>query len=423
MGTRSYFRGALGITLAAVIPAGCSGLQPPIGAPGAMPQGSAFLPRADSTGYKVVYSFGGSPDGAGPMASLIDVDNLLYGTTTTGGAYYCISSDVGCGTIFSVTPGGTEKVLHNFGRNPDGNLPAAGLIDVNGMLYGTTLAGGSHYCRSLETNCGTVFSITTDGAEEVVHSFRGGPHDGSAPVAPLLDVNGTLYGTTEYGGKYCLAHSEGGCGTVFKITADGAERILHNFAGSPDGASPQGGLVEVNGTLYGTTDSAGANGGGTVFSITLGGVEKVLHSFGPYPDGADGSYPVGGLVEIHGKLYGATANGGKHHAHGVVFSITMGGLEKVLHSFSGSDGAFPEAGLVDVGGTLYGTASAGGAYNGQGTVFSLTTAGVETVLHNFGKGTDGSGPAAALYYAGGKLFGTTSEGGVHGKGTVFSLTP
>ena len=401
----------------------CGVSQPPIAAPFAMPQVSAFSPGTDRTSYKVVYSFGGSPDGAGPMASLIDVDNTLYGTTSTGGAYYCISSDVGCGTVFSVTPGGTEKVLHSFGRNPDGNLPAAGLIDVNGTFYGTTLAGGSYYCRALETNCGSVFTITTDGAEEVVHSFRGGAHDGSAPVAPLLDVNGTLYGTTEYGGKYCLAHSEGGCGTVFKITADGTERILHNFTGPPDGSSPQGGLVEVNGTLYGTTDSGGANGGGTVFSITLRGVEKVLHSFSPEPDGADGSYPVGGLVEIHGKLYGATANGGKHHAQGVVFSITMGGAEKVLHSFSGSDGAFPEAGLVDVGGTLYGTASAGGAYNGRGTIFSITTAGVETVLHNFGKGTDGSAPAAALYYASGKFFGTTSEGGVHGKGTAFWFAP
>jgi uncharacterized repeat protein (TIGR03803 family) len=404
--------------------AGCGGSQPPVGAPGAIPQTRELAARTDSTNYKVVYRFHGSPDGVDPAASLIDVSGTLYGTTFGGGTN-------GEGTVFIITPSGTEKLLYSFGENPDGNRPESGLIDVSGMLYGTTEDGGAHYCAPFYTNCGTVFSITTAGTENVLHSFRGSPHDGSGPVAPLLDVKDTLYGTTEYGGTYCLGTGLVGCGTVFSISRGGTERILHNFGGPPDGAYP-GGLVEVNGTLYGTTNSGGTNGDGAVFSISRGGTEKVLHSFGPYPHSNDGSYPTGSLAVLDGVLYGTTANGGKHHlgraAGGTVFSITVGGAEKVLHSFHWApDGAHPAAGLVDVAGSLYGTTQNGGAYLDRGTIFSITTAGAEKVLHSFGKGTDGSFPAANMYYEGGSLLGTTTYGGVrggfHGKGTVFSLTP
>lgn len=412
----------LSISGAAALLSGCNAAQPPIVAPGGLQQTAAFAPRTDSTKYKVVYSFGAAPDGASPRASVIDVGGTLYGTTDDGGPYICLSSVYGCGTVFSVTPSGKENVIYSFGKNPDGSAPEAGLVNMSGTLYGTTEYGGTHYCPSSEENCGAVFTVTTAGTEKVLYSFRGVPHDGSAPATQLLDVNGTLYGTTQYGGKHC---STGGCGTVFSITADGKERILYNFGGPSDGAVP-GGLVELSGTLYGTTADGGVNGTGTVFSLTPSGVEKVLHSFGPYAHSGDGTYPVGSLVVLHGALYGTTANGGKHHGdHGTVFSITTGGTEKVLHSFRGSDGAFPDAGLVNVGGTLYGTTSAGGAYRcySCGTIFSISPSGKEQVLHSFGKAPDGGAPMAAMYFEGGKLFGTTSAGGAHGNGTVFSLTP
>lgn len=417
-----YFVGSALIIGAAALFTGCGGSQPPIAAPGGLQQAAAFSSRTDSTKYKVLYSFGAAPDGASPRAGVIGVGNTLYGTTVFGGPNICISSFYGCGTVFSVTPSGKESVLYSFGKDPSGSAPEAGVTDRRGRFFGTTEYGGAYYCHTLEANCGTVFTITPGGSERVMYSFRGGRHDGSAPTTPLVDVNGTLYGTTQYGGKYC---SQGGCGTVFSITADGKERILYNFGGPPDGAYPQG-LVDVNGTLYGVTGEGGINRAGTVFSVTLGGVERVVHSFGPYAHGGDGTYPVGALVALHGTLYGTTVNGGKHHGdHGIVFSITTAGAEKVLHSFKGSDGAFPAAGLVDVGGTLYGTTSVGGANNcySCGTIFSITPSGTENVLHSFGKGADGGAPMAALYYQGGKLFGTTSAGGAHGNGTVFSLTP
>jgi uncharacterized repeat protein (TIGR03803 family) len=44
--------------------------------------------------------------------------------------------------------------------------------------------------------------------------------------------------------------------------------VLHSFGSSGDGARPYAGLINVNGTLYGTTLEGGANGDGTIFSIT-----------------------------------------------------------------------------------------------------------------------------------------------------------
>jgi uncharacterized repeat protein (TIGR03803 family) len=359
--------------------------------------------------YQVLYSFGDFPDGRYPGASLIDVKGTLYGTTSDGGAnrYY--------GTVFSVTSGGTEKVLYSFGKEPDGDGPVAGLIDVDSTLYGTTLRGGANL------KSGTVFSVTTDGVEKVLHSFGKAREDGQYPHAGLIDVGGTLYGTTAKGGASAVCNS--GCGTVFSITTGGKMKLLHSFGGGSDGASPEAGLIDVNGTLYGTTREGGTYNGGTVFSITIGGTENVLHSFG---SGSDGASPDAGLIDVDGTLYGTTTYGGTHarcvSGCGTVFSITRSGSEKVLHSFDDTDGSLPHAGLIAVNGTLYGTTSSGGKYE-QGTVFSAGKGGTERVLHSFGGSSDGRTPFASLIDVKGTLYGTTSNGGRHLRGTVFALSP
>jgi uncharacterized repeat protein (TIGR03803 family) len=60
-----------------------------------------------------------------------------------------------------------------------------------------------------------------------------------------------------------------GVGTVFKITTSGAEGVLYSFAGGSDGEDPEGNLTDVGGVLYGTTTGGGASGSGTVFSLPL----------------------------------------------------------------------------------------------------------------------------------------------------------
>jgi uncharacterized repeat protein (TIGR03803 family) len=102
----------------------------------------------------------------------------------------------------------------------------------------------------------------SSGNETARYNFGDHPHDGADPYAGLIYVNGTLYGTTYYGGLR-------GKGTVFAIVASGKEKVLHSFRGEHegDGANPIAGLINMNNTLYGTTYDGGAGGYGAVFSV------------------------------------------------------------------------------------------------------------------------------------------------------------
>jgi uncharacterized repeat protein (TIGR03803 family) len=74
--------------------------------------------------------------------------------------------------------------------------------------------------------------------------------------------------------------------------------VLHYFGSGFDGQSPEGDLVEMNGTLYGTTTAGGTNGQGTIFSASTTGSETMLHNF----NGVDGKFPLGGLIALGGTL-------------------------------------------------------------------------------------------------------------------------
>jgi uncharacterized repeat protein (TIGR03803 family) len=249
---------------------------------------AGLAPLVCTASEAVVYSFQGGSDGADPQAGLIIsvTDRLLgrtgtlYGTTSQGGGTGCTNNPgqpgFGCGTVFEVAPSGVESVLYSFQGGSDGSLPSGKLINVGGALYGTTNQGGGTGCGSNGLpgpGCGTVFKVTPLGVENVVHSFQGGS-DGANPNAGLVNVGGTLYGTTTQGGggtgAYC---ANGGCGTVFKVTPAGVESVLYSFQGGSDGDTPSGDLINVGGTLYGTTQYGGGTGCigpgcGTVFKVT-----------------------------------------------------------------------------------------------------------------------------------------------------------
>jgi uncharacterized repeat protein (TIGR03803 family) len=394
------------------------------GAPSLSPTSAGFTAERTLArpAYSVLYNFKGYPDdGKFPFAGLINVSGTLYGTTYEGGSYKC-DLKRGCGTIFAITPSGGETVFHSFNGKMGDYLDAA-LVDVGGTFYGTTTDGGpTHYY-------GTVFKITPTGEETVLHSF-GRLGDGAKPLADLINVGGTLYGTTSGGAD---SYSNG---TVFAITTAGKETVIHRFSGSPDdGSQPEAGLINVSGTLYGTTAAGGAKGDGTVFAITPSGTETVLHSF---TGGGDGQVPAAALLDVNGTLYGTTEWGGSGKCSGpsgdagcgTVFKITTSGKEAVLHHFAGgsSDGALPQAGLINVSGALYGTTASGGpdcsSSGGCGTVFEITPAGKETVVYSFEGGSgDGDEPYSGLLNVKGTLYGTTAYGGANYNGTVYSLTP
>lgn len=438
MGPITVNRRALSVSVAAALLAGCGALplsQPaaPINA-SARTTGNRVQPASSS--YQVLHEFHGARgiccyDGAHPQAGLVNVNGRLYGTTSDGGEYHV-------GTVFSITTGGTEKV-YNLGG---GNSPRAGLIDVKGKLYGTTTQGGiGNYgpCPGglRLFGCGVVYSITPTGKGNALYAFAGDA-DGASPEADLIDVNGILYGTTTFGGSGCAS---GGCGTVFRITTAGVEKVLYAFKGGSDGEYPSAGLLEVNGTLYGTTPDGGdlecksGIGCGTVYSLGTSGAETVLYRFA---GGSDGAHPAAGLIDVNGTLYGTTSSGGSGSCNGgcgTVYAISTSGAETVLYNFKGhSDGERPEAGLIDVGGVMYGTTEHGGGSrycsSGCGTVYSVTATGTEKVLHRFTGPNDGSLPLAGLASVNGTLFGTTTGALGRSKdcrdfkcGSVFALTP
>jgi uncharacterized repeat protein (TIGR03803 family) len=315
-----------------------------------------------------VYAFERGNDGDGPLTSLLNFGGTLYGTTAGGGGGTCSG---GCGTVFSVTTGGVENILYAFKGNIDrGIKPYAGLIAAGGKLYGTTTSGGAS--TTCDSGCGTVFSLTTAGKEKVVYSFQQGS-DGGEPSAGLIDEGGILYGTaSEGGGGSC----EGGCGAVFSMTRTGAEKVVYAFQGGTDAQEPTSGLFNAGARFFGVSALGGSancfKGCGVVFSVTTAGVEKVIYSF---KSGTDGHTPNGPLIEVGDKFYGTTESGGTGASCsggcGTIFSVAKSGAEKVLYSFqAGSDGCEPYAGLINVGGTLYGTTAGCGA-NGYGTVFSF----------------------------------------------------
>jgi uncharacterized repeat protein (TIGR03803 family) len=374
---------------------------------------SGSIERLNRSGYEILYRFQNSPDGATPTAEVTYFKGLLYGTTSSGGA----SGRCGrCGTVYSMTANGVEQVLYSFPGRPNGAEPIAGLTVWNGALYGTTLYGGrgaTRGCSGTPGGCGTVFKITRSGYESIVYAFKGGA-DGSNPSGGVLAFQGNLYGTTT-GGSRAL-------GTVFRLNAFGQEHVLHKFKGMPDdGAFPIANLVELEGNFYGVTSLGGAHNAGTVFKISPAGAEQILYSF----DVAEGESPTG-LVALNGRLYGTTSADGPH-GRGTVFSITPAGDFRIVHSFRGfpkGDGAYPYAPPIAVDGILYGTTQGGGTH-GNGTVYVLSPLGSESVLHSFGHHPDGIHPLAPLRFVNGVLYGTTANGGMRpfGHGTVFRINP
>lgn len=387
---------------------------------------------AQAQAFTTLYNFTGGSDGGSPYAAVIeDSSGNLYGTTFNGGDMNCPNDGAGCGVVYEIDSAGSETVLHAFTDDPDGDHPAAALVqDAEGNLYGTTERGGEG--NDGTKTCGIVFALDTAGDEAVLYAFEawgcGGHHHPAQPMGGLLlDSSGNLYGTASAcghggGSKTCL-------GAVFEVSAGGTYVTLHQFAKKKsDGARPTyGNLVMDNtGSLYGVTLDGGSADKGVVYRLAPNGKLTVLYSF--RGGTKDGCYPDGTLaVDAAGNFYGTTRGCGSSN-HGMIWRVTKKGKETVLHNFAGgtSDGCSPLAGVVrDPEGDLYGATLYCGA-NGDGALYELNSGGVLTLLHSF-DGSDGEYPYGGLLLdANGVLYGTTSAGGGGGEfaaGTVWSYVP
>ncbi|MGH9205494.1 MAG: choice-of-anchor tandem repeat GloVer-containing protein, partial [Acidimicrobiales bacterium] len=262
---------------------------------------------------------------------IADSSGNLYGTTFQGGVVGGCTDGLGCGTVFRLSPGGTETVLHAFTFSSEGYGPNGPLIaDSSGNLYGTTYSDGA-------SGNGVVFKLTPGGTYTVLHTFTGGS-DGANPAGDLIaDSSGNLYGTTRGGGASGSGCGGFGCGTVFKLSPGGTLTVLYSFTGGSDGEGPVGNLIaDSKGNLYGTTLLGGGPGCGqfglgcgVVFKLSPSGTETVLHIF---TGGSDGGAPFAGLIaDSSGNLYGTTFQGGALTACngvgcGVVFKLAGAGF-------------------------------------------------------------------------------------------------
>src|SRR5579862_586861 len=266
---------------------------------------------------------------------------------------------------FSAARAQTLTTLLAF-NGTDGSEPfQSNLLDIGGTLYGTTGAGGAY-------NAGTIFKLDSTGKETVIYNFTGGA-DGSQPSSGLtLDSKGNVYGTTFYGGDTnCVLSTIAGCGVVYKLSSTGHFSVVYTFIGSTDGALPQGVILDSSGNIYGPAFYGGnlscplAIGCGVIFKIDTTGKETPIYTF---QDGTDGGVPNGFITMDHsGNIYGAAIDGGtladcSGAGCGVIFKLTPAGKETVLYSFTGgTDGGGPNGNLLmDPQGNLYGTAYFGG---------------------------------------------------------------
>ncbi len=280
--------------------------------------GTVFMLSSDGTTVKILHSFsdGSVPnDGIEPVvnAGLVQgSDGNFYGVTQFGGL-------AGDGTIFKITPQGAVTILHGIGDgsvNDEGAMSTSLIQGTDGNFYGTTEFGGTY-------GDGTIFKMTPRGAVTILHSFGDGSlaDDGINPLAPLVQgSDGNFYGTT-YSGTSMYG------GNFFQMTPQGAVTILHSFGDGTvpsDGFYPQAGLIQgTDGNFYGTTESGGSVDAGTIFRITPQGSETILHNFADGEVPNDGTDPIAPLaLGTDGNLYGTTEYGGTNY-NGTIFQLQI----------------------------------------------------------------------------------------------------
>jgi uncharacterized repeat protein (TIGR03803 family) len=326
---------------------------------------------------KILHEFTTSDGGNPSTGFTMDTAGNLYGADLNGGNGY--------GAIFELkqisTGAWKVKILYKFVNNgTDGHYPGATLtMDAAGNLYGTTQEGGLK-------NVGVVFELTPYAggrgwSEKVLYSLPYKQKHWSDLNFPVtLDSAGNLYGVTNTGGAY-----DGGYVFKLSPTSKGPWTLttLYSFGLYPPGpAAPWSGVVfDSAGNLYGVTAGGGTGGVGTVYQLSpsssSGGVwtERDIVEF---PSSCSPTCkPESGItIDSAGNIFGTGIGGA--FSFGSAYEVSPNGdgtwTLTDLHDFgSGTDGAYPGSGvLLDLSGKLYGTTTEGGGTKGRGTVFEIT---------------------------------------------------
>jgi uncharacterized repeat protein (TIGR03803 family) len=360
--------------------------------------------------FETLHRFGPLPqDGINGWGQLaVGSDGALYGCVRNGGPS-------NAGAIFRIeTTGSNYSVLHHFAGGAGGSTPLGGIIEASdGALYGTTFSGGTN-------NSGLIFRLNKDGTAFTVLRHFLATGDCRNPQSELLEASdGALYGTAYNGGGF-------GRGGVFRINKNGSGYAIVsglNFGGTEAPSQPVGGLIEApDGFLYGTSELGGATTNGTIFKLSKDGASRVvLKSLGIVAGGAE--QPNGTLVLGNdGQLYGTAAFGGANN-FGAIFSIATNGTNfAVIKSLGSGEGREPRTGLLKTfDGALIGTTRIGGDGDG-GALYQFRVGNEFPYAHLVSLGGAGNGTRPRGPLVDGKngfCYGTTFGGGTNDQGTIF----
>jgi uncharacterized repeat protein (TIGR03803 family) len=315
------------------------------------PEAAFALSRDGRLSVLHVFRMGGGPEGYRPAAGLAPgPGGLLYGITEFGGAF-------NYGTLYSLDPKTRAvTVLHAFTESTFDQVWLAPLqISPDGVIYAaTTYGGGSRF--------GHVFAYDTKTSSySTIYAFTNAAF---ASMGVTLAPNGLLYGTTVFGGTHHSKCDFGGCGTLFSLTPSGSFTIIHRF--SPfdgSGVNPNfQPIVDASGAVFGQTQWGGAFGAGTLFRT---GGQRVRRIFSFDTDGVCSVGGVG-LAPIREAVYSADVcpNG----PNGEIVRIAQNLSSRVLYQFTGGTDGRVAFGLLGDGDVLYGISAVGPVSGKQSTI-------------------------------------------------------
>ena len=407
--------------------------------------------------YVEVYMASSTAQGAYSPGRLTEHNGLLYGMTSMGGEW------PGVGVIFSFDPVASGyTVLHDFNIT-DGSEPYGGLLLYEEKLYG--LASGKFSGDNIRGPYGVLFSLDLATGIFQKHldfnynnggQLRGrmvqyddgllyglvnvdGQYGVGANIFSLNPKTGVYTVVKQIGGGYSLAIYDALCvyeGKIYGVLGEsnpsGApyECVLFSFdpvSGEFNVLTPIDGMgfsqpYGYNGKLYGASSGPGGEWWyGDIYAYDL--ATGVYNSIEKFADPAMGNWPMGGVTEYQGLLYGTT-NGGGNYNYGVVFSIDPATDTYTRRADFGEADGSPEGTMALLNGKLYGLAT--GLWNGTYYPVILYCFDPETntitAVRTFSQ-EECQWPFGSLLAYQNRLYGSNGRGGTLGNGSVFAYDP